>query len=444
MADSGWETYSPENDPAVDRWQQESEKLANGEAAGADPEARPVGGAYQLEDARRRYLTTILDNALTAVSGREPANPDAEQLSLLDDFFTRAVVFPDPHGSGVHPRPHQALFGWTSEQPFIDHASDPGRALALFLLAYLDHHGTALTAAARVPRTPDTQAAAHALLLQADDQDPGVVSVLEALAGRAWDAYGIALRYTGAADQNDPEATMEAMRHAVQAVARGFAAATLARIADDPALDLTLDQCHYLDALAAEIDLDTIEALDGSADLPHERADAGRPVEDSTADVALAEGRRIAQRDTDEGDEGSEAPPELIEQVSAVCEQHFAAVTGTSSHPWEAESRELVGIALRTVRLADRDAYPQVLQEFLNANRARLERLWARYGPGGLFAEEGVLVVDMAACCVLCERIEAVPLWLEGVWAQEGQEANALERLHDAWLYNTSDKDGGR
>ncbi|WP_333771291.1 hypothetical protein [Streptomyces sp. IBSBF 2435] len=51
-------------------------------------------GVYQLEDARRRYLTAILDNALTTVRGREPANPDADQLSLLDDFFTRAVVFP--------------------------------------------------------------------------------------------------------------------------------------------------------------------------------------------------------------------------------------------------------------------------------------------------------------------------------------------------------------
>ncbi|MCC9737597.1 hypothetical protein [Streptomyces sp. MNU89] len=95
----------------------------------------------QQEDARRRYLTTIVENATAAVRGCEPDNPDAELLSRLDDFFTRAVTFPDPHTSGVHPGPHRATFGWTSEEPGIQHGSDPGRALALFLLAYLDHHG---------------------------------------------------------------------------------------------------------------------------------------------------------------------------------------------------------------------------------------------------------------------------------------------------------------
>ncbi|AJC61931.1 hypothetical protein GZL_p00231 (plasmid) [Streptomyces sp. 769] len=99
----------------------------------------------QQEDARRRYLTTILEAALTTVRGREVDDPDGELLSLLDDFFTRAVVFPDPHTGGVRPRPHQATFGWTSEPPGIQHASDPGRALAQFLLAYLDHHGLAVT-----------------------------------------------------------------------------------------------------------------------------------------------------------------------------------------------------------------------------------------------------------------------------------------------------------
>ncbi|MFJ5611057.1 hypothetical protein ACIQCJ_16915 [Streptomyces sp. NPDC093221] len=93
---------------------------------------------------------------------------------------------------------------------------------------------------------------------------------LEALAGRAWEAYEIALHYTCEADERRPEATLEAMRHAVQAVAPGFAAATLARLADDRALDLTWDQRHYLDSLAAGIDLDTIEALHGPTDSPEE------------------------------------------------------------------------------------------------------------------------------------------------------------------------------
>ncbi len=208
MLDAGWLTYSPDGDPAVHRWHQERlEHWAreSGEA-GPDPELiryrivaqrtdpahpgasvtinyaygrsvedalgkarrvleRPHGlygdrGMYrvvqvteeslsvemrQQEDARQRYLTTILEAALATVRGREVDAPDGELLSRLDDFFTRAVVFPDPHNGGVRPRPYQATFGWTSEPPGIQHASNPGRALTQFLLAYLDHHGLAVT-----------------------------------------------------------------------------------------------------------------------------------------------------------------------------------------------------------------------------------------------------------------------------------------------------------
>lgn len=92
-------------------------------------EESPSSELRQQEDARRRYLTTILENATTTVRGREPDNPDTELLSRLDDFFTRAVVFPDPHTSGVHPRPHQATFGWTSESPT---SSTPATPAALW------------------------------------------------------------------------------------------------------------------------------------------------------------------------------------------------------------------------------------------------------------------------------------------------------------------------
>ncbi len=208
MTDEGWETYSPENDPETHRRHQEQREHWERETGEAGPARELIryrivaqrtdpthtgaavtthyaygrsvedavttarealekpGGLYgdqgmyrvvevveeswesalrQQEDARRRYLTTILENATTTVRGREVDDPDGELLSLLDDFFTRAVVFPDPHTGGVRPRPHQATFGWTSERPYIRHASDPGRALAVFLLAYLDHHGLAVT-----------------------------------------------------------------------------------------------------------------------------------------------------------------------------------------------------------------------------------------------------------------------------------------------------------
>ncbi|WP_240980957.1 MULTISPECIES: hypothetical protein [unclassified Streptomyces] len=137
-----------------------------------------------------------------------------------------------------------------------------------------------------------------------------------------------------------------------------------------------------------------------------------------------------------------EAPAELIERVLAVCEQHYAAVTGTSSEQWDQESsRELVDIALRTVHLAEPETYPRALDAYLHEHRARLERLWSRYGPGGMFAGELVLI-DLPGCFALCERIETTPLWLEGIWAKHSQEETALERLHNSWLYDTSEKDG--
>ncbi|MDX2993348.1 hypothetical protein [Streptomyces scabiei] len=372
MSEDGWPSYSPDGDPDVQRWlqaQQEREARASGVAPDlgliryrivaqrTDPEhpgavrltnyaygrsveealtkvrkalEKPDGlygdqGLYrvvevveespesevrQQEEARRRYLTSILENVTATVRGREPEAPDADLVSRLDDFFTRAVTFPNPHTPGVHPRPHQATFGWTSEQPYIEHASDPGRALALFLLAYLDHYGLTLETAVR------------------------------------------------AGDQSVPSPVSE-----------------------------------------------------------------GRPSREA---------------------EGGEAPAELVERVLDVCGQHYAAVTGTSSDQWDQESsREVVSLALRTVRMAERDAYPQTLETYLHERRARLERLWQRYGPDGMFAGELVLI-DLPGCFALCERIDEAPLWLEGMWSQEGQEETALERLHHNWLYDTSDKDGGR
>ncbi|MGW1617687.1 hypothetical protein [Streptomyces sp. NPDC002172] len=372
MTEDGWQTYSPENDPDVHRWRQAQRERQAHESGTAskrervhryrivaqrtDPEhpgaalltnyayGRSVegvlakvrkrlekpGGLYgdqglyrvvevvedspsselrQQEEARRRYLTTILENATATVRGREPEDPDADLLSRLDDFFTRAVVFPDPHTPGVHPLPHQATFNWTSEQPYIEHVSDPGRALALFLLAYLDHHGLNLEAAVR----------------------------------------------TG--DRSDPQPVSEGRPSA--------------RAAEEP-----------------------------------------------------------------------EPPAELVERVLDICGQHYAAVTGTNSEQWDQESsRELVVLALRTMRLAEPESYPQALETYLHEHRARLERLWRRYGPNGMFAGELVLI-DLPACFVLCERIEKTPLWLEGVWSKQGQEENALERLHHSWLYDTGEEDG--
>ncbi|MEI5710195.1 hypothetical protein WB401_44805 [Streptomyces brasiliscabiei] len=167
-------------------------------------------------------------------------------------------------------------------------------------------------------------------------------------------------------------------------------------------------------------------------------------VEASTrADDQYADVGRPSVRGSETGEE-SEAPAELVERVLAVCEQHYAAVTGTSSGQWDQESsRELVDIALRTVHLADREAYPQALEGYLVANRARLEQLWRVYGPAGVFPPGVYHLVELPGSFVLCERLKTAPMWLEGIWARECDSETPLERLREAWLYGT-DKDGGR
>lgn len=183
--------------------------------------------------------------------------------------------------------------------------------------------------------------------------------------------------------------------------------------------------------------LDLVEADDRA---PSYLPDAGRS-------AALARDERLGFGqvvDRDGPEEGSEASPELIEQVQAVCETHYAAVTGTSSAQWDTElSRELVGLALRTVHLADRETYPQVLDGYLRANRPRLENLWRIYGPESSNYPRGFHhLVELPESFVLCERIAHAPLWLEGVWEREGHEEISLSRLKKIWLYGTNEKDG--
>jgi hypothetical protein len=78
------------------------------------------------------------------------------------------------------------------------------------------------------------------------------------LVARAAEAYGIALHY---ADDDDPDATVKAMTHAVGAIARGFAASTLETLAQDEVLALSIEQKSHLDELIVELDLETLEIL---------------------------------------------------------------------------------------------------------------------------------------------------------------------------------------
>ncbi|SCG07843.1 hypothetical protein GA0115259_111994 [Streptomyces sp. MnatMP-M17] len=95
------------------------------------------------------------------------------------------------------------------------------------------------------------------LVLSRDAGNEDRTRAFNALVARAGEAYGIALHYA----DGDPDAAGEAMSHALGAVARGFAAATLEILAQDEVLALNIDQKHHLDELIVELDLETSELL---------------------------------------------------------------------------------------------------------------------------------------------------------------------------------------
>ena len=96
------------------------------------------------------------------------------------------------------------------------------------------------------------------LVLSYDAGDEDRTRALNALVARAAEAYGISLHY---AHDEEPAAAEEAMGHALGAVARGFAAATLEFLAQDEVLALSFEQRLHLDALIVELDLETSEIL---------------------------------------------------------------------------------------------------------------------------------------------------------------------------------------
>lgn len=100
-------------------------------------EAGPEVEAWKQEDARRRFVTAVME-AARAEAGQELTGlPHPEMFGILCDFFTRAIVFP-------------GQFGFPSGTAADDtqlHISDPARALSRLLLEHLTHHALDLVEA---------------------------------------------------------------------------------------------------------------------------------------------------------------------------------------------------------------------------------------------------------------------------------------------------------
>ncbi|MEU9397956.1 hypothetical protein AB0D86_49325 [Streptomyces sp. NPDC048324] len=66
----------------------------------------------------------------------------------------------------------------------------------------------------------------------------------------------------------------------------------------------------------------------------------------------------------------------------------------------------------------------------------RLAQLYGKYGPSAPFADESrCYLTHQPESVVVCERLDTVPMWLEGVWNDEIDAELVLERFTKFWRF---------
>ncbi|MFF7764230.1 hypothetical protein [Streptomyces griseorubiginosus] len=138
-----------------------------------------------------------------------------------------------------------------------------------------------------------------------------------------------------------------------------------------------------------------------------------------------------------------EAPQEQVEQVLAAAERLFAELAGHTDYSREA-SLETLAVVLTAVAAEDQAGYVAQLEDFAARNRDRLMELYRKYGPGGELARlERSGLVEHPESIVICERLDAAPMWLQGVWDGEIEELT-LERFAQLWQFGCHTPRGSR
>jgi hypothetical protein len=123
-----------------------------------------------------------------------------------------------------------------------------------------------------------------------------------------------------------------------------------------------------------------------------------------------------------------------VERVLETAARIFVKLTGRTEYSREA-SLEILPVVLTAVGAEEQAGYVARLEDFAARNRDRLAELYRKYGPGGdLAALDLSGLTDQPESLVICERLDAGPLWLEGVWEGELEES-MLERFARLWKF---------
>ncbi|MEE1751908.1 hypothetical protein [Streptomyces sp. SP18CS02] len=97
-------------------------------------------------------------------------------------------------------------------------------------------------------------------------------------------------------------------------------------------------------------------------------------------------------------------------------------------------SEQVLTAVLGTMTLRQRAAYAGRLTEFASAGRERLERLYARYGPGSTIAIHGrYSLIHSPTSVAVLERLAAAPSALREEWDAAELPPAWLEGLTTAW-----------
>lgn len=130
----------------------------------------------------------------------------------------------------------------------------------------------------------------------------------------------------------------------------------------------------------------------------------------------------------------AEVPQDQVERVLETAERIFAELTGRSDYCRET-SLEMLPVVLRAVSAEQQAGYVAQLEDFAARNRGRLMELYSKYLPGGALAVlDRSGLTDQPESLVICERLDAAPVWLQGVWEGELEES-MLERFADLWKF---------
>lgn len=99
-------------------------------------------------------------------------------------------------------------------------------------------------------------------------------------------------------------------------------------------------------------------------------------------------------------------------------------------------SEEILPVVLQCVSAEQQEGYVQRIRAFVDDNRERLTQLYGMYGPGGPFADESrCYLTHQPESVVICERLDTVPLRLEGVWNDEIDTEVVLDRFTKLWRF---------